>query len=67
MTQQILVSLQEYYALHKHNPRYLVLPPTLARRFEKQFAEKKIEIPCIAFGFVVVEDIRATEAAMYGL
>lgn len=62
MREQILKSLQEYYETHKRNPRYLVLPTTLARRFEREFIGA--EIPCIAFGLVVVEDARAETAKL---
>lgn len=62
MREQILKSLQEYYEMHKHNPRYLVLPTTLARRFEMEFANAKL--PCIAFGLIVVEDARAESAML---
>ena len=43
--------------LHKRIPRYLVLSSKIRGAFEREFPGA--EVPCIAFGLVVVEDKNA--------
>ena len=60
MREQILKSLQNFYHTHKRLPSYLVLSSDLARRFELE--NSGIEVPCMAYGLIVVENKDAQNA-----